>query len=307
MCGMNIMVTGGAGFIGSHLVDKLIEHGHTVAVVDNLSSGRKKNLNPKAGFYQIDICSPDISQVFKKVRPEALFHYAAQIDVRRSVENPLHDAEINVFGSLNILENCRKFGVKKIIFASSGGTIYGDANVLPTPETNKELPGSPYAIAKLMVEKYMSFYSKTYNMNYISLRYANVYGPRQNSKGEAGVVAIFADKLLANDIPEIFGTGEQTRDYIFIKDAVSAAIHSLSLNYSAIYNVGTGKETSVNEIYELVSKALGKKEKPQYGAARKVEVKKSCLDCGKIRQDLDWRPKYSLEEGIRKTVEYFRL
>ncbi len=305
---MKILVTGGAGFIASHLVDKLIEKGHQVVIVDNLSSGKKENLNPKAKFYKIDIQSPEIFGLFEKEKPETVFHYAAQIDVRKSVENPIEDAKINILGSLNILESCQKFGVKKIIFASSGGAMYGDTDIIPTPESQLEKPESPYGITKLAIEKYLHFYKKTFGLDYTALRLANVYGPRQNSKGEAGVIAIFCDRMLKNEEVIINGDGKQTRDYLFVDDAIEAAILSLesSLGKNPVYNLGRGIETSVNEIYKLLVKEIGKDITPQYGPAKKGEQLRSCLDFSKIKKELNWQPRYDLEKGLKETIKWFR-
>jgi len=304
-----ILVTGGAGFIGSHLVDRLIKEGHKIVVVDNLSTGKKENLNKRAKFYKIDICSPKISEIFKKEKPEVVFHLAAQIDVRKSVENPVKDAKINILGSLNILENCRKFGTKKFIFASSGGAIYGETNLIPTPETHPARPESPYGLAKLLIEQYLEFYKKNYGLDYVSLRYSNIYGPRQNSKAEAGVIAIFVDKLLNDKTPTIFGDGSQTRDYLYVEDAVEAALICTGLtraNLIPIFNIGTGKETSVNEIYSLISKMIGKNIKPIFAQAKAGDLKRSCLDSSKIKKDLGWQPKDDLKEGLKKTIEWFK-
>lgn len=300
-----ILVTGGAGFIGSHLVDKLIEQGANLIVIDNLSTGKRENLNPKAKFYKIDIRSLKISQIFKKEKPEVVFHYAAQIDVRKSTEKPIESASINILGILNILENCKKFGTKKIVFASSGGAIYGDAKIIPTSENYPSFPLSPYGIEKLISEHYLDFYEKNYDLKYITLRYANIYGPRQNSKGEAGVVAIFVNKLLNNEIPTINGNGEQTRDYVFVDDAVKAAILAFKSSKldSLIFNIGTGKETSVNELYKLIIRETGKNVSANYGPANPGEQKRSCLDYSKIKKELNWQPKYNLERGLEETVK----
>jgi len=303
-----ILVSGGVGFIGSHLVDRLIKEGCQVVVIDNLSTGKKENLNPKAKFYKIDICSPKIVEIFKKEKPWAVFHYAAQVNVRKSVEDPIRDAKINILGSLNVLENCCRFGTKKFVFASSGGAIYGDTDFIPTPETHPVRPESPYGMAKLLIEQYLEFYKKTYGLDYISLRYANIYGPRQNSKGEAGVVAIFIDKLLHGKGPTIFGDGTQTRDYVYVDDAVEAALKTLVWEGGSdpIFNVGTGIETSVNALYHLISQKIGKNIKPNFISERAGDLKRSCLASFKIKKELNWQPKYTLEEGLDATIKWFR-
>jgi len=226
---MKILVTGGAGFIGSHLVDRLIKEGHKVVIIDNLSTGKKENLNPRAKFYQLDICSPKISEVFKKEKPKAVFHLAAQIDLRKSVNDPVFDANINILGSLNLIQNFLqnlKFKIQnsKFIFSSTGGAMYGNADIIPTPENYSARPISPYGIAKLSIEYYLYYYQKVFGLNFISLRYGNVYGPRQDSKGEAGVVAIFCDKILTGATSIINGNGRQTRDYVYVDDVVEANI-----------------------------------------------------------------------------------
>jgi len=302
-----ILVTGGAGFIGSHLVDKLIEIGHRVVVIDNLSTGKKENLNPKAKFYKIDICSPKISEIFKKEKPEFVFHLAAQINVRKSVENPFFDAKINILGSLNILENCREFKVKKVIFSSTGGAIYGQVKKIPTPETYLENPISPYGISKLTIEKYLNFYKENFALNFISLRFSNVYGPRQDSKGEAGVVAIFIDRLLRKKIPTIFGNGNQTRDFVFVEDVISACLKSIDYKgKESFFNIATGIETSVNALYRKIAKILKVDTKPKYVPEKPGDLKRSCLDISKAKRELNWRPNYNLEEGIIKTANWFK-
>ncbi|MCM8787748.1 MAG: SDR family oxidoreductase [Candidatus Omnitrophica bacterium] len=301
-----ILVTGGAGFIGSHLVDKLIKDNYKVVVIDNLSTGKKENLNSKAKFYKIDIQSQKISQVFKKEKPEIVFHYAAQIDVRKSVENPIKDAKINILGTLNILENCKKYKVQKFIFASTGGAIYGDADIIPTPEDYPEFPLSPYGIEKLIVDKYLNYYYQVFGLPFVSLRLANVYGPRQNSKGEAGVIAIFCDKMLSSSQPIINGNGKQTRDFIYVDDVVEASILAMKSKKVGIYNIGTAKETNINEIFGKIKKLTKANCKKIYGPIKEGEQKRSCLDFKRAQKELGWTPKISLAEGLRKTVGWFR-
>ena len=303
---MKFLVTGGAGFIGSHLVDRLIKGGHKVVVIDNLSTGKKENLNPKAKFYKIDICSYRISQIFKKEKPEVVFHYAAQIDVRKSVKDPVEDAKINILGTLNILENCKKYNIRKVIFASTGGAIYGDADIVPTPETYPELPLSPYGIAKLTIEKHLSYYYKVFGLPYVSLRLANVYGPRQNSKGEAGVVAIFCDKMLSKKQPIINGDGKQTRDFVFVDDVVEANISALKKDKVGIFNIGTARETDVNTLFKKLRELTDSKCAKIHGPTLPGEQKRSCLDYSEAKRELGWQPKYSLDKGLKKTVEWFR-
>ena len=303
---MKILVTGGAGFIGSHLVDRLIKEGHKVVIIDNLSTGRKENLNPKAEFYKIDICSPKNSQIFQKEKPEIVFHLAAQIDVRKSVENPVENAKINILGSLNLLENCKKYKVKKIIFASTGGAIYGDANIVPTPEDYPEFPLSPYGIEKLIVDKYLNYYHKVFGLPYVSLRLANVYGPRQNSQGEAGVIAIFCGKMLSGKQPIINGDGKQTRDFVFVDDVVEANMLALKKNKVGIFNIGKAKETDVNTIFKKLKELTGLKYKEIHGPALPGEQKRSCLNYSKAQKELGWRPEYSLEKGLEITVDWFK-
>ncbi len=303
---MKVLVTGGAGFIASHIVDELVRKKHKVVVLDNLSTGRKANVNTQAVFYKADIRSPQIRNIFSKEKPQAVFHYAAQIDIRRSVKDPAEDASVNIEGSLNVLENCRSFRVGKIIFASSGGAIYGDAETIPTAEGSSVVPGSPYAIAKASVEQYLQYYRSVFQLPFAVLRFANVYGPRQNSKGEAGVVAIFADAMLQGKRPVIFGSGSQTRDFLYVQDAVDASIAVLGKGVEGVFNVGTGKETSVNEIFKQLKILIGFPEKEVRAEAKKGEVQRSCLDAEKIRKVLRWKPAYTLKQGLKKTVESFQ-
>jgi UDP-glucose 4-epimerase len=307
---MKILVTGGAGFISSHLVDALIERGHRVVVVDNLSTGKKENINKKAKFYKIDICSPRIVEIFKKEKPGIVFHFAAQINVRKSVEDPLFDAKVNILGSLNVIQNFFKLRTSNLkhqtlIFASTGGAIYGETNKIPTPENYPADPISPYGIAKLTIENYLKFYKENFGLKFISLRFSNVYGPRQDPKGEAGVVAIFIEKLLKRERPTIFGNGNQTRDFILVEDVVSACLKAMEYKgEKEIFNIGTGIETSINELYEIISKLLKTKVKPKYAPGKPGDLKRSCLDISLAKRELEWKPKYNLKEGLKKTIEW---
>jgi len=311
---MKILVTGGCGFIGSHLVDRLIKEKHKVVVIDNLSTGKKENLNPQAKFYKLDIRNQKISDVFKKEKPEIVFHLAAQIDLRKSVENPIEDAKINILGSLNIIQsfirvisrNRSHEFASKIIFASTGGAIYGDANIIPTSETYPEMPVSPYGIEKLVFDKYLNYYYKVFGLPYTSLRLSNVYGPRQNSKGEAGVIAIFCDRMFKGKQAIINGSGKQTRDYVFVNDVVEANILALKKNKIGIFNIGTTKETDVNTIFRKIRKLTGSDCKEIHIPEKPGEQKKSCLDFKKAKKELGWQPKYDLDRGLRETVEWFR-
>jgi len=302
---MKVLVTGGAGFIGSCLSDRLIEEGYDVVIVDDLSSGKIENINPKARFYQMDIRDKGLSFVFEKERPNFVSRHAAQIDVRMSVNNPIFDAEVNILGTLNLLENCRKYGVKRVVFASSGGVLYGEVKKKAN-EDFPERPISPYGITKLCVEKYLKFYQETYGISYVSLRYANVYGRRQDPYGEAGVVAIFIQKMLNGERPTIFGNGSQERDFIYVDDVVEANLIALSKGDNCELNIGTGVTTSVEELFFKLQKITGFSEKPIYGPKRPGELQRSCLDCSKAKQMLDWSPKTDLAKGLLETVEYFR-
>jgi UDP-glucose 4-epimerase len=269
---MQILVTGGAGFIGSHIVDAYLQEGHQVVVVDNLSTGKKSNLNQAAVFYPIDICSwKELELVFQKHAFEVVNHHAAQINLRRSMDEPVFDAEVNIIGSLNLFELCRKYGVKKFIFASSGGAIYGIPKQIPVDEKAPTKPLSPYGIAKLSVEQYLEYYFQVWDLERIILRYGNVYGPRQDPQGEAGVISIFCNNILKGDPCIVFGDGSKTRDYVSVHDIASANL--LALNSSAnIYNLGTGLETSVNQLIDLLQKVANQKISIIYDQDRKGEI-----------------------------------
>lgn len=303
---MKVLVTGGAGFIASNLADALIEEGHEVVIIDNLSTGKKENINKKAKFYKLDVRDKAIDKVFAKEKPEIVNHHAAQIDVRHSVDDPIYDAEINILGLLNVLKASKKNNVKKIINISSGGVIYGDGAKLPIKEDTKKGPISPYGIAKLSAEYYVRFYSNIYGLKYTSLRYSNVYGKRQDPLGEAGVIAIFSNMLLNNRQPTIFGDGKQTRDYIYVKDVVNANIQALTKGDNEEFNIGTSKETSVNQLFSAMKKATGFAGEAAYAPSRPGELMRSCLDNSKAKKLLGWSPRYSLEMGLKETIDWVR-
>jgi UDP-glucose 4-epimerase len=303
---MRILVTGGAGFIASHVVDAFVDAGHQVAVLDDLSSGKRENLNPKAKFYQVDVRDPTAGDVLKREQPEVLCHHAAQMDVRRSVMDPVFDAQVNLCGFLNLLESGRQNGLRRVLLASTGGAIYGEQDVFPCPETHKTEPLSPYGVAKLASERYLFFYQAQYGITYAALRYANVYGPRQNPHGEAGVVAIFTEKLLRGEQPVITGDGKQGRDYVYIADLARANLLALASDYSGPLNLGTGVETDVNALFHHLVKLCGASVQEQHGPAKPGEQRRSCIDSTLAKRVLGWQPAVSLEDGLGKTVDYFR-
>ena len=300
-----ILVTGGAGFIGSNLVHKLIQMRHNVVVIDNLSTGFRSNLHPQAKFYKVDICSAVIDKIFQRERFDYILHYAAQVDVRKSLQNPILDVEVNISGSINLLRSCQKHKVKKVIFASTGGAIYGEQSYFPADEKHLELPISPYGVTKLSVEKYLYFYNKVYGISYVAIRYANVYGPRQNPKGDSGVVAIFSEKLLRNEALTIYGKGEQTRDYVYVEDAVNAALLALKSKQTGSFNIGTGKETSVNQLYQMMKTKTGSGSRVTYAPFRAGEQMRSCIDYTKAKKLLGWKPSFDLYSGLDLTLKYY--
>lgn len=303
---MKVLVTGGAGFIGSHIVDRLIQEGHEVVVVDNLSTGKRRNLNRAARFYKTDIQGWRLERVFRNERPNVVMHLAAQMDVRKSVEDPVFDAQVNVLGTLNILQQAVKHGVRKVVFSSSGGAIYGEQDVFPAPESHATKPLSPYGLSKLCGEQYLSYYERVGGIQVVNLRYANVYGPRQDPEGEAGVVAIFIQKLLNNEQPVINGNGRQTRDFVFVEDVVEANLAVMGQETAGTYNVGTGVETSINDLFRILAQHTGSICKELHGPAKKGEQARSVIDASKLRHELSWEPKMSLSDGLKRTVEYFR-
>jgi len=303
---VNIVVTGGAGFIGSHIVDACVDSGHAVSIIDDLSMGKKENINPKATFIHRDIRDEKIRDVFEKGRIDVIFHLAAQMDVRKSVEDPLFDASVNILGTINLLELCRKHGVKKFIFASTGGAIYGEQDYFPADESHALRPLSPYGIAKLAVEKYLFYYKQVHGLQFVSLRFANVYGPRQNPHGEAGVVAIFTSKMLSGQQPVINGEGKQTRDYTYVDDVVKANMFSLNYQHSGFFNVGTGIETDVNTLFAILKSETKSSCREEHGAAKQGEQMRSVLDYALISKTLGWKPSVSLRDGLQRTVAYFR-
>ncbi len=300
------LVTGGAGFIASHVVDLLISKGLQVSVIDNLSSGKRENLNKDATFYESDIRDSDMIKIIGDVNPDVIIHHAAQISVRESVSDPGHDASINILGSLNLLEASVKSGVKKFIFASTGGAIYGEQDYFPADELHPVRPISPYGIAKLSVEKYLFYYKEVCGLDYVALRYSNVYGPRQDPHGEAGVVAIFSQKMLANEQPLINGDGNQTRDFVYVKDVAEANLIALKGNVSGEINIATGLETTVNELFRVTNNIVGGEVEEVHGPSMKGEQLRSVLNSSLAKKTLNWESKINLEDGLRETVDYFR-
>ena len=301
---MKFLVTGGAGFIGSHLVDRLIADGHQVAVVDNLSEGKREQVNPKARFHEADITDPGLADIFAHEKPEIVSHHAAQVNVRLSVDDPLYDARVNVLGSINVLEAAVRSGCRKILYASSGGACYGEPEEIPTPETSPVRPLCPYGVTKHTVEHYLELYAALHGFSYTVLRYANVYGPRQDPHGEAGVVAIFATLMLKGEQPKIFGDGAKTRDYVHVSDVVQANLRAIDAP-DGIYNVGLGRQVTDYEIFAAVRDALGVGVEPLYTEKRPGEVDHIALDGGRLCA-IGWSPEFTLETGIPHAVEYYR-
>lgn len=305
---MRILVTGGAGFIASHLVDSLIAGGHDVAIIDNLSTGDRRHLNPAARLFELDIRDRvGVDRVFAEFKPEIVDHHAAQAEVPKSVADPMTDAEINVVGGLNLLRKSLDHGVRKFIFASTGGAIYGDPTVIPCDESHPPLSLSPYGTAKASFEAYLGMFRRTFDLDFTVLRYSNVYGPRQDFQSEEGrVVAIFASRMIQDQPLTIDWDGEQARDMVYVADVVAANLAALDRGSGEIFNVGTGRLTSVNDLFRRLCEITGYRREPNHGPARPGDVYKIALDCAKAERELGWRAKMDLDEGLRRTVEYFR-
>jgi UDP-glucose 4-epimerase len=302
---MKILVTGGAGFIASHIVDAFIEEGHDVVVLDDLSSGFEKNINAKAKFIKMNICDPEVENLFEEEKFDLINHHAAQMDVRKSVADPAFDANVNILGTINLLQSSVKHGIRKFMFASTGGAVYGEQLFFPANESHQTNPVSPYGISKLSVEKYLNYYQNEYNLNYTILRYANVYGPRQNPFGEAGVVSIFCNKMLNKEQPIINGDGKQTRDYVYVQDVVKANLLTLTEVKSSVYNVGTAIETNVNELFLMLNDIIGNGQSEKHGPPAPGEQMRSVITSDKLFENVDWKPSTTLDDGLKYTVSFF--
>lgn len=303
---MNILVTGGAGFIGSHLVDRLIADGHSVAVVDVLATGKRANVNPQAALYEIDIRSPALAAAFEAARPEAVFHVAAHASVSESVRDPMHDAEVNVLGTLNVLQQCAAYGVGRVVFSSTGGALYGEPERLPADEEHPVRPLSPYGASKAAAEAYVQTFCGLSGIRHTILRYGNVYGPRQDPFGEAGVVAIFASAMMRGQRPTIFGDGSHERDYVYVDDVVQANVLALAQAEDGVYNIGTGRGTTVSQVFDALAGATDYDGTPEYAPERPGDVRRIYLDVGRAERELGWRAAVPLGEGIRRTVDAMR-
>ncbi|HKO56891.1 MAG TPA: NAD-dependent epimerase/dehydratase family protein [Thermoanaerobaculia bacterium] len=303
---MKVLVTGGAGFIGSHIADAYLARGWRVTALDNLSTGDRRNLNARAEFVEADLRDPSTFARIAELEPDVVSHHAAQIDVRHSVADPAADAEVNVIASIRLLQTAHEIGVKRFLFASTGGAIYGEPLFAPQTEEHPRNPLSPYGCAKLSVEHYLHFYREIYGLKTVALRYGNVYGPRQNAKGEAGVIAIFADRLLDGHAVTINGSGEQTRDYVFVGDVVAANLAATDIEEGGAFNVGTGVETSVNDLYAMLAAELGTSLEAAHGPAKAGEQMRSVLDGSRLRERARLRAPAALRDGLRETVAFFR-
>jgi len=304
---MKILVTGGAGFIGSWVSDAFLEKGHEVVIIDDLSTGKKENLPEDAEFINCDIRNFDnVEKIISDFKPDIIDHHAAQIDVRKSVDNPMHDAEINIVGTLHLIESSLRHGVKKFIFASTGGAIYGEPEIIPADEKTDPFPISPYGTSKYAVEKYLGYYNYVHDFDYVALRYANVYGPRQNPHGEAGVIAIFCSRILSGASCTVFGDGGQTRDYVYVEDIAKANLQSLNAPVGS-YNIGTGIETSVNDLISQLKISSGTDFEVDYGEERPGEVQSISLEVTKAEKILGWKPNVNLADGIQKTWNWFNI
>ena len=302
----SVLVTGGAGFVGSHLADRLLEQGLHVAVVDNLSSGRREYLDSKISFHQLDIGAAELADVFRQEKPQVVFHLAAQASVARSVADPEEDSRVNVMGTLNLLRMCSRFGVDRFVYSSTGGALYGDPTQLPCTETHAIRPVSPYGASKHAAESYVHAYGALAGFKYTILRPSNIYGPRQDPYGEAGVIAIFTQRMLEKKEVTIFGSGAQERDFVYVGDVIEAYLKALEQEANEEYNIGAGYGTSVNEIFDMLAEATGYKERPVYGPPREGDVFKISLDSSKAESLLGWSPQVDMATGLKLTVDYHR-
>ncbi len=304
---MRALVTGGAGFIGSNLADALVEAGYEVAIIDNLFTGKQANINPAASFFQVDVREKEaVREAFAKFKPDLVFHLAAQIDVRKSVDDPVFDASCNVLGGLNVLETAREFGVRKFIYGSTAGAVFGNPEYLPVDERHPINPLCPYGASKHALEHYLYMYKENLGLNYTILRYPNVFGPRQDPHGEAGVIAIFTDRMLRDQKCIIYGDGTQTRDYVYVGDIVAANLLAIEKGDGEIYNLGRGVEVSVLEVFETLKEVTGKAVEPEFAPPRLGEVYRIAINSAKARAELGWQPQVELLEGLRRTVEHIR-
>ena len=304
--GKKALVTGGAGFIGSHMVDRLLESGYEVAVIDDLSTGKIKNLDPTAVFHHANITEPATDSIIQNEQPDLVFHMAAQTSVTNSTKNPFKDANSNVLGTLRVIEASRRAGVEKIIYSCTGGALYGDPETIPCVDESPIAPASPYGMSKWVAEQYLEYYYRLYRLNFTSLRYGNVYGPRQDPYGEAGVVSIFTQAMLEGKQPQIFGDGTQERDFIAVSDVVDANLAAINRGDGKSMNIGSGDATSVKQIFELLQNITGYKWDPLYAPNRSGEVYRISLDSSRAQRELGWSPMTSLQEGLETTVGYFK-
>lgn len=304
---MKVLVTGGAGFIGSHVVDAFVARGDEVVVVDDMSSGRVENLNPSATFYKMDIQDPALGAVFEKERPDVVSHHAAQIDVRRSVAEPLWDAQINILGSIALLELARTYAVKRFVYVSTGGAVYGEPLYLPCDEAHPIQAICQYGVSKYTVERYLFAYQAMYGLPYTVLRYPNVYGPRQDPHGEAGVVAIFAKCMLGDERVTIFGDGKQERDFLYVEDCARANVQVVEQDRDGVFNLGTGRGTNINQLFDTLREITHYSHLPIYKPAKSGETYQIYLTADKAKRELGWHSGFSLIEGLEKTIEFFSL
>ena len=302
----NILVSGGAGFIGSHLVDRLIEMGKNVIIIDNLSTGLKENINKSAIFYKRDIRALNLKQIFQNHEIDTVFHFAAQIDVRKSLNEIEYEIDVNIKGSVNLIVNAAKYGVQEFYFTSTGGALYGDNNVLPATEETEVMPDSPYAIDKFTIEKYLESFKRLYGFKIFIFRLANVYGPRQNSQSEAGVIGIFSTRMLKNKKILVYGDGKQTRDFVYVKDVIDAMMTIYNKKVEGIFNVGTTEETDVLTLFEILKEELDYKREPIFLEMRPGELLRSALAYNKIKKAVGWKPKTSIEAGLKKTAKWYK-